>query len=137
MERLLPAAAAQGYAPDNLVCAGDLAEGRPSPLMMYRCFADLGVYPPRGVVKIDDTVPGIAEGVAAGTWTIGIAISGNCTGLSLQEWDSLAPAQQECLRAAATATLKATGAHYVIDSVADLIPILDDILVRLAAGETP
>ena len=25
--------------------AGDLADGRPTPLMMYRCFADLGVYP--------------------------------------------------------------------------------------------
>ena len=61
MERLVPAAAAQGYEPDNLVCAGDLAEGRPGPLMMYRCFADLGVYPPRAVVKVDDTMPGIEE----------------------------------------------------------------------------
>ena len=43
MAPLLPVAAAQGYEPDNLVCAGDLAEGRPSPLMMYRSFADLGV----------------------------------------------------------------------------------------------
>lgn len=43
MARLAPAAEAAGYQPDNLVCAGDLAAGRPTPLMMYRCFADLGV----------------------------------------------------------------------------------------------
>ncbi len=61
MERVLPLAKAQGYEPDNLVCAGDLADGRPTPLMMYRCFADLGVYPPATVVKIDDTEPGIAR----------------------------------------------------------------------------
>jgi len=137
MERLLPAAAAQGYAPDNLVCAGDLAEGRPSPLMMYRCFADLGVYPPHTVVKIDDTVPGIAEGRAAGTWTVGLAISGNCVGLSLAEWTALPAPEQAAQRATATATLRAAGADYVIDSVADLLPVLDDIERRLAGGETP
>ena len=48
MEPLLPLARAQGYAPDNLVCAGDLAAGRPTPLMMYKCFADLGVWPAAG-----------------------------------------------------------------------------------------
>lgn len=62
---------------------GDLAEGRPGPLMMYRCFADLGVYPPHTVVKVDDTTPGIAEGLAAGTWTVGVTASGNEVGLSL------------------------------------------------------
>eukprot|EP01035_Chromulina_nebulosa_P010380 gene10380-biopygen8693 len=33
MEVVVPIAAAGGYSPDNLVCGGDLAEGRPSPLM--------------------------------------------------------------------------------------------------------
>jgi phosphonoacetaldehyde hydrolase len=137
MERLLPAAAARGYAPDNLVCAGDLAEGRPSPLMMYRCFADLGVYPPHKVVKIDDTVPGIAEGRAAGTWTVGVAISGNCVGLSLPDWLALSPAEQDAHRQTATATLREAGADYVIDSVADLLPVLDEISPRIAGGERP
>jgi phosphonoacetaldehyde hydrolase len=137
MERLLPAAAAQGYAPDNLVCAGDLAEGRPSPLMMFRCFADLGVYPPYKVVKIDDTVPGIAEGRAAGTWTVGVAISGNCVGLSLPEWHALSPAEQQSHRQSATATLGEAGADYVIDSVANLLPVLETITQRLASGERP
>ena len=85
MERLLPAAAAQGYAPDNLVCAGDLADGRPSPLMMYKCFLDLNVWPAGAVVKVDDTKPGIAEGIAAGTWTVGVTLSGNGVGLSREE----------------------------------------------------
>jgi phosphonoacetaldehyde hydrolase len=29
------------------------------------------------------------------------------------------------------------GAHYVIDSIADLIPCLDDIEARIARGERP
>jgi phosphonoacetaldehyde hydrolase len=131
MEKLLPEAAARGYAPDNIVCADDLAEGRPSPLMMYRCFADLGVYPPRAVVKVDDTMPGIQEGRAAGTWTVGLAVSGNGVGLSLSDWEALSEAEQARYRAAATASLHAAGADYVIDSVADLLPVLDKIHRRL------
>ena len=137
MQPLLPVAAKQGYEPDNLVCAGDLAEGRPGPLMMYRCFADLGVYPPEAVVKVDDTDPGIAEGKAAGTWTVGVALSGNAVGLSLEEWTALSAEARKPYADAAYAALRASGADYVIDSVADLLPVIDDIGRRLAAGEKP
>jgi len=137
MEVVAPIAARGGYAPDNLVCAGDLAAGRPSPLMMYRTFADIGVWPPYTVVKVDDTGVGIEEGLNAGTWTVGLAISGNAVGLSLADWQALDTAQQQKLREAATARLKAAGAHYVIDSVADLLPVLDDIASRLGQGQLP
>ncbi|WP_029350555.1 phosphonoacetaldehyde hydrolase [Bosea sp. 117] len=137
MERLMPLAAAAGYRPDNVVCAGDLAAGRPSPLMMYRTFADLGVWPASACVKLDDTEPGIAEGLAAGTWTVGLALSGNAAGLSKAELDGLAPDERAALRARATDKLARAGAHFVIDSVADLLPVLDAIEARLAAGLRP
>lgn len=140
MARLVPAAAAAGYAPDNLVCAGDLAEGRPTPLMMYRTFADLGVYPPSSVVKVDDTEPGIAEALAAGSWAVGVAVSGNAFGLSREEAEELAakePQRFAALRQAATERLASAGAHLVIDSVADLMPAIDEIEARLRAGDRP
>ena len=40
-------------------------------------------------------------------------------------------------RAQAVQRLTAAGAHYVIDSVADLLPVLDLIEGRLARGERP
>ena len=137
MERLLPIAAAAGYAPDNLVCAGDLADGRPGPLMMYRTFADLGVQPPKTVVKVDDTEPGILEGKAAGTWTVGLTVSGNMVGLSLEEWEALGAGEQGRLRVEAAEKHRVLGADYVIDSVADLMPVLEAIEARLASGEDP
>lgn len=137
MERLVPAAAAQGYAPDNLVCAGDLADGRPSPLMMYKCFLDLNVWPASAVVKVDDTTPGIAEGIAAGTWTVGVTLSGNGVGLSREELAATSSAEKDRLRQIAARDLLRSGAHYVIDSIADLPPVLDAIEGRLARGETP
>jgi phosphonoacetaldehyde hydrolase len=111
---------AQGYSPDNLVCADDLPEGRPGPLGMYKCFIDLVVYPPASVLKVDDTEPGIAEGVAAGCPTVGVALSGNYVG---QDAGGAGGAERGRGRAAARgggAKLRAAGADHVIDTVADL-----------------
>ena len=42
MAEITPVAAAQGFAPDSLVCTGDTPDGRPTPFMLYRCLLDLG-----------------------------------------------------------------------------------------------
>ena len=137
MAPLLPLAAAQGYAPDNLVCAGDLAVGRPTPMMMYRCFLDLGVHPASSVVKVDDTPAGIGEGIAAGCWTVGVTLSGNEVGLSAEELARTPAPELNRLRDIAAARLFAAGAHICIDSVADIMPVLDQFAARLARGERP
>ncbi|TCP60505.1 phosphonoacetaldehyde hydrolase [Rhodovulum bhavnagarense] len=125
MERVLPRAAEQGYAPDNLVCADDLPEGRPGPLGMYQCFVDLVAYPPHAVLKVDDTAPGIAEGVAAGCVTVGVALSGNAVGKTPQELAAMSAEEVDALRAKATEILRAAGADHVIDTVADLPALID------------
>lgn len=132
MNRVLPVAAAQGYAPDNLVCADDLPEGRPGPLMMFKCFVDLAVYPPSAVIKVDDTAPGIAEGVAAGCITVGLALSGNEVGLSAAELAALDAQARDQLRQRATAALRAAGADHVIDTVADLPALIERIAPQTA-----
>lgn len=137
MARLLPVAARNGLVLDNLVCAGDLPSGRPGPLMMYKCFVDLDVWPAASVVKVDDTEAGIGEGIAAGCWTVGVALSGNATGLSREELAALSTAQLAARRASATRQLARAGAHYVIDSAADLEAVIDTIDGRLARGERP
>lgn len=137
MDRLLPHAAARGYAPDNLVCAGDLPAGRPTPLMMYKTFLDLSVWPAWACIKVDDTEPGIEEGVAAATWTVGLAESGNAVGLSLEEWSALNDDNRQRLRSDAAQRLTGAGAHFVIDTVADLLPVVNEIEAMLGRGERP
>jgi len=127
MERVFPLAAAQGYAPDNCVCADDLPEGRPGPLQMYQTFIDLQVYPPNAVIKVDDTEPGIAEGVAAGCVTVGVALSGNHVGLTPEELAALPAPEVAALRTRAADALRTAGAHHVIDTVADLPALLDTL----------
>jgi phosphonoacetaldehyde hydrolase len=137
MEMVEPVAAAAGYAPEFTVCAGDLAAGRPSPLMMWQAMAKLGVHPAAAVVKIDDTPVGIGEGIAAGTWAIGLSLSGNLAGLSAEELAALPTAERDALRERAAAALHAAGAHLVIDSLAALGPALERIEGALAAGARP
>ncbi len=137
MARITPAAAEQGFAPDSLVCTGDTAEGRPSPLMFYKGLLDLAVWPAWNTIKVDDTIVGVAEGVNAGAWTVGVAVSGNLFGLSLADAKALSPDDHARRRARAQNALYAAGAHYVIDSVADLLPVVALIERRLARGERP
>ena len=124
MQSVLPVAAAQGYAPLNCVCSDDLLIGRPGPLGMYQSMVDLGVFPASAVVKVDDTAPGIAEGVAAGCPTVGIALSGNHVSLTVEALAAASAADLADYRASATKMLKDAGADFVIDTVADLPALL-------------
>lgn len=135
MNVLEPLAAAAGYTPELTVCAGDFPAGRPSPLMMWYAMSKLGVWPAACVVKVDDTAPGIGEGKAAGTWTVGIALTGNVVGLSAEELAAVPAAERAALRAQAAEELG--DADMVIDSIADLPQAVAAIDVRLAAGERP
>ena len=137
MARILPRAAAQGIAPDSLVCTGDTPDGRPSPLMFWRGLTELNVWPAWRAVKVDDTTVGVAEGLNAGAWSVGVAVSGNVFGASLQETKAMPAEVFAAKRAAAYAALTAAGAHYVVDSVADLPTALAAIEGRLARGERP
>jgi phosphonoacetaldehyde hydrolase len=137
IDQIVPGAAAQGFAPDSIVCTGDTPEGRPSPYMIYRTLPQLGVWRAKDAIKVDDTEVGIEEGLNAGTWAVGVAVSGNAFGMSEAEVKALPADEFAARRSAATAKLKAAGAHYVIDSVADLMPVVYDIEGRLARGERP
>lgn len=137
MTGILPRAAAQGYAPGAVVCAGETPVGRPSPLPMWKALVELGAFPAWRCVKVDDAVVGIEEGKAAGAWTIGLAVSGNGVGLSLEAWQALPQAEQERLAGVSEAALRAAGADYVIATIAEAKAVFTQIEERIAAGERP
>ncbi|MBS0210962.1 MAG: phosphonoacetaldehyde hydrolase [Planctomycetes bacterium] len=137
MDVLMPLAERQGYRPDEMLCASDLKEGRPAPWLNLENARRLGVFPLESIVIVDDTRVGIEAGRNAGMWTVGVIRTGNEVGLSRAALEALASAERDKLCADAAARLAAAGAHYTIDSVADLLPVLDEIERRLAAGERP
>ena len=137
MAVLAATAAAAGYAPDVVISSDDAAHGRPFPDMAWQAAMRLGAPCAARCVKVDDTTAGVAEGVNAGMWSIGVTDSGNEVGLPLADWQALDAAGRAGRRAAAAERLRAAGAHLVIDTVADLPEAVASLEHRLAAGERP
>ena len=127
----------QGYDPDATFGAGDVPRGRPFGHMVLRNILELDISCVQSVVKIDDTLTGIEEGLNAGGWAIGLAISGNEVGVQHDEWMAFSEEVKQKHRDRIYPTMYQRGAHYVIDSIADLMPCLDDIEARLRRGEKP
>jgi phosphonoacetaldehyde hydrolase len=127
----------RGYEPDSTVCAGEVPAGRPEPWMCLRNAENLGIYPMKSIVKIGDTLPDIEEGLNAGMWTIGLAKTGNEMGLNEAEIAALPAEEFKAKLERAFARMRETGAHYVVEEIRDVPPILDAIDERLAQGETP
>jgi phosphonoacetaldehyde hydrolase len=104
---------------------------------MQACMTTLGLSgQSASVVKVDDTAPGLQEGINAGCWTVGVAASGNALGWSWEQWVHASEDEREHALVDARKTLYEAGAHEVIDSVADLRIALAAIEARIAAGET-
>jgi len=137
MAPILPLAAAQGYAPDAVICAGETPSGRPSPLMAWAALIQLDAWPASACVKVDDAEVGMVEGREAGCWTIGVAASGNGVGLDLPDYLALSQPERHARVVDAAARLSAAGAHATVYTVANLQPALADIAARIAAGERP
>ena len=130
-------AAKQGYVPDATFGAGDVLRGRPFPHMVLRNMLELDISPVQSVVKVDDTLTGIEEGLNAGSWAIGLAISGNEVGVQLEQWNAFSEEVKQKHRDRIYPAMYQRGAHYVIDSIADLMPCIDDIEARMKRGDKP
>jgi phosphonoacetaldehyde hydrolase len=119
LDLLLETSAQQGYTPDCSLTPEEAGAGRPHPFMIYECAVRLQVYPLSAIAKIGDTPADILEGLNAGAWSIGVAGTGNCIGLSYDDFHALGESEKELRLTQARAELQKAGAHYVIDTLAD------------------
>ena len=136
---LLKDAIRQGFSPDATVAGDEVEQGaRPRPFMVYRNLDLMDVWPIESVVKVDDTVGGVGEGLNAGCWAVGVSLYSNYMNINtLEEADALGDEEIQRRLAGTRDLLHQAGAHYVIDSMADIEPVIEDINRRLAGGEKP
>lgn len=146
MDVVTPVAAKHGYAPDCIVTPEDAGGiGRPAPFMCYENARRLGRYPLSSMIKIGDTMSDIQEGQAAGMWTIAVTRTGNELGLSLSECEVAKRAESEGAKsgdighqlAVIAARFREAGADFIVESIADAIPLLDRIGEMIRTGEIP
>src|SRR5262245_65703844 len=85
-------------------------------------------------VKVGDTPSDIHEGLNAGMWAVGVSATGNEVGLSAKEMAALPPDERRRRSDRAAERLRAVGAHYIIESVREIFPTLEQIDRRLEDG---
>lgn len=131
--------AKQGYKPDASVAGDEVTSGaRPSPHMLYKNLDMLNITPIQSVVKVDDTTSGIGEAVNAGCWGIGVTRYSNYMDVDTPEDGKKLSEDEIKKRVAKTKDiLEKAGAHYILESIADIEPVIEDINKRIARGERP
>jgi phosphonoacetaldehyde hydrolase len=125
--RVFDSATGQGYTRDLDVLPDEVPAGRPAPWMIFRAMQELGVYPPSSVVKVGDTESDIAEGVNAGVWSVGVVASSSEVGLSEADWAALSDRERKAKAEAVRATFERAGAHAVIETLAELPALIDEL----------
>ena len=132
-------AAKQGYKPDASVAGDEVTSGaRPSPHMLYKNLDMLNITPIQSVVKVDDTASGVGEAVNAGCWGIGVTRYSNYMNVDTPEDGKKLSEDEIKKRVAKTKDiLEKAGAHYILESIADIEPVIEDINKRIARGERP
>lgn len=115
----------QGYTPDFIISADQVKRGRPYPYMLHQNLATLDIMDTRSVIKIGDTVVDIQEGLYAGCWSVGVIKGSSMLGLSQAEIDSMQPHEIDKKVQQVRYQMLKAGAHYVIDSIAELPFIIE------------
>lgn len=131
-EVALAAAARQGFVPDAVCTASDVRAGRPAPDLIFRAMDLLGVECPSDVLAVGDTVPDVEAGRNADVWTVGVVRSGNLVGLSAEDVEALDPEERSSRWRLAAEELRAAGAHFTLDTFADVPDLVRTIERRRA-----
>ena len=133
MDVVEPSSRSKGYCPDHCATPDGLPKGRPAPFMIFQNLIALNVQSMDCVVKIGDTMEDIREGLNAKVWTVGVIIGSSELGLSEIEIQNMPEMEFKEQTAAVRRKMTEAGAHYVVDSMAELPRIIDQINARLVA----
>ena len=107
--------------------------------MVWKNLFKLDAWPIESVVKVDDTITGIQEGINAGCWSIGITDYSNYMDIdTIEQWNNMDEKEKlERKEYSRKKIINESGAHYVIQEFEELEDVIDDINYRLANGEKP
>jgi len=138
MDVVVPAAKEKGYAPDFVITAEATATfGRPFPYMIFRNIEALRITSPWKTIKVGDTVADLQEGYNAGVWSVGVIVGSSQMGLSLKEYNAMPEAGRQTAINKARDAFFLAGADFVIETMDELLPLLERINGLIAEGKRP
>lgn len=127
-----------GYVPDAIVTPDATGKiGRPMPYMIFENMKQLSLSAPWKIVKVGDTLSDIREGLNAGTWSVGVILGSSELGMDEATFLNLSQDERQATIEKTRRNFEVAGAHFTIETMADLEALLDDIDEKVAGGERP
>ncbi|QHT62265.1 phosphonoacetaldehyde hydrolase [Paenibacillus lycopersici] len=127
-----------GYAPDYWLTPDSVGgKGRPLPYMIFDNIIRLDMGLPHQVVKIGDTESDMQEARNAGVWSVGVVRGSSMLGLTGEEAEAMDPDALARRIAEAERRFLDSGAHFVVEEMAELPGAIDAIDRKLALGGHP
>ena len=128
MQIVMPAAKAQGYAPDACFTPNTVNNlGRPLPYMIFRHLEALRVTGVDSAIKVGDTAADIREGKNAGMISVGVIEGSSVMGLTQEEYEALTEPQKQIQIRRVQKFYEGCGADYVIRDLSQLPALIDRI----------
>jgi phosphonoacetaldehyde hydrolase len=129
----------QGLHLDCVVSGDEVANGaRPFPHMLYKNLDILGIENINSVIKVDDTVSGVGEGLNAGCWAVAVVDWSNYTDYdSLQQMQNASEEDKQRRIKQSYDVLKTSGAHFMINDINQLPQVVDKVNELLSKKITP
>lgn len=125
----------QDFIPDACVGGDEVINNmgfRPSPFMLYENMKLLGTWPPKSVIKVDDTISGIEEGINAGCWTVGVYKYSNYVNMgSLEESKNISQILLKYKEDESKKKLISSGADFVIPDISYLDQVVQIVNSKL------
>jgi phosphonoacetaldehyde hydrolase len=138
MDIVVHSAKEKGYATDFVITPDATGSfGRPFPYMIFKNIEALRITSSWKTIKVGDTVADIQEGLNAGVWSVGSIIGSSQMGLSLKEYKALPEAKRQAAVNIAREIFMLAGADFVIETMAELPPLIEKINGLLAEGIRP
>lgn len=121
MKIVMPAAEAQGYAPDAMFTPNAVNNmGRPYPYMVFKNLEALGISSVRSAIKVGDTAADIREGKNAGMISVGIIEGSSVMGYTEAEYHGLPVEEKATQIQRVREFYQGCGADYVIRNMSEL-----------------
>ena len=113
--------------PEIHVACNEVEEGRPSPAMLNKLLDELNVQDRSRVLSVGDTFVDMQAAKNANIPAVGVIVGSSALGLSEKEWENCTVEEQEKRMVDTEARFLSAGADYVIASIGDLLPLLEEI----------
>ena len=121
----------------KLYSYSDFKASYPHPFLCYQAATDFNIFPMESFIRVGDTQYHNLEAFYAGVWAVSILKTGVFSGLNKYKLKKKGILKSDKKIKSISKKLKKSGAHYTINTLDEIMWVIEDINYRLSRHELP